>query len=137
MTAVSVDKHFLASVARNEELTVGEASVGEGSVNDDLVVAWLHRAKLCVGEAEAPCLLVKGGPVGDRIRPFWYRVQPATQVVESHAGPYWSAVLHDVQVVAPEVDHALAACVCDVRVANIPFLWNGPVKDPRSRRHLV
>ena len=55
-------------------------------------------------------------------------MQPGRSVVERHAGAHWRAVLHHVQVVAPEIDDALAACVCHVGVANVPF-----TRDVQSR----
>ena len=36
-----------------------------------------------------------------------------------------------------EVDDAFSGAILNVGVANIPFLWNGPVKDCESRGHLT
>ena len=87
--------------------------------------------------AEAPCLRIVGGAIGDELRLIRECVYVLSQLTKWNAHVHRHAVAHDVQIVGTEIHDAAPGGVLDVRIPDIPFLGNGPIEDPSAGRHLL
>ena len=65
------------------------------------------------------------------------RVDVLLQLGQGHPCVHRNAVAHDVEVAVREIDDAATVRILDVRVADVPFLRDGPVEDLRAARDLV
>ena len=136
MAGVAVDQDFLTRLARRHALRVAEASVLESGIDPHFVGVVGQGATLPIREAEAPCLVVVGGPVGNELGSLGQGVQVGPERREGHGRVHRYAVATDVEGVTPEVHHPLAAGVLHEGVTDVPLVGDDPVEDRRAAGHL-
>ncbi len=136
MTDVGREEHLGVELARQESLRVGHMTIGERRVYDDLVLALLQLVQLATAEAEAPILVVIRGTERDPVRVLGVGVEVGAKLGEGHRGTDRDAVPEYVQVRAAEVDDALAGCVRDPCIADVPLTRQHPVEHLGTARDL-
>ncbi len=137
VAAMARDQDLLVRPAADDAFAVRQAAGREARVDADLVLAFRERLELPVRQAEPPVLLVVRGPVRNPVGPIRQRMEPRPQLLERQPRPDGNAVVDHVEVAALEVHHPPAVLVLDVRVPDVPLVWDRPVEHPGSARHLV
>ena len=137
MADMGREEHLFVARSGNEHFAVGERAGLERRVDADLVVTVLEPEQVVVGEAEAPALLVVRRAVGDEVGTVGQREEVAAEVRQCEALPHRCAVADEVQVRPGEVDDAIARCVLDEGVADVPLGRDDPVERGSARRDLV
>ena len=59
------------------------------------------------------------------------------ELTQWHRGMNRSAITHHMQVRFFKIHYALASRILNPRVADVPFVWNGPIEYLCSARHLM
>ena len=129
------DQYFFIGAPRQEILAIAEASIGEGGVDTNFIIAFRQTEELTVGKTETPVLFVIGGPIGNPIRVFRKRKQVRLDFAQEHCGMDWHAIVEHVQVTLLKVHHPSAGTVLDISVSDVPFLGDCPIEYGASGRN--
>jgi hypothetical protein len=76
-------------------------------------------------------------PARNPIRVLRIRKQMFPEFGKTDAHVNGNAVANDMQIGRPEIDNTFADAVLNVRVSNVPFGWNSPIKDLQARGHFA
>src|SRR5882672_9288086 len=93
--------------------------------------------ELTMSDAKCPVLLVIRSSIRDEARLVRQGMEMTLEFAQRNALPHRHAVAHDVQIRLCKVDDFFAALVFYVRVANIPFARNDPVKNRGPGRNFM
>ena len=137
VAAVTGDEDLSLGLAGQVALPVRQAPRLERGVDPHDVLAVLERLELLVCHTEAPRFGVVRRAVGDQIWLIGERVDMLLQFGQRHPCIHGNAVADDVEVAVRHVHDAATGGILDVRVADVPFLRDGPVEDLRAARDLV
>ncbi|KPV52094.1 hypothetical protein SE17_17495 [Kouleothrix aurantiaca] len=131
------NQDLVGAGAGQHKLAIAQVAGRERRVDAHLVGAVGQRVEIPLAQAEAPLALIIAGAVGHPIGMLGRCEQVRAQLAQRQRALHRLAVVQHMQVRLAEIDHALAAAVFDIGVANIPLVGHQPVEHGRARRNLM
>jgi hypothetical protein len=116
--------------------TEAQAAGLERGVDAYFVFIVLHFLELAMAQTESPVFPVIGGSIRNQVRGFGQGEEVGSELCEWHLASYRDAVVKDLEVAPPKINHAFAPRILYVSVTNVPLFWNCPVEYLRPSRNL-
>ena len=129
MTEVGGEEYLFVRLTGDHQLTIGEMSRGEGTVNAYLVCIICQLFLLMLRHTEAPTLLVIGGDLGDPVGLFRLGVDMLQEFFTTDLCVDGQGIAQHMEVTVLEVDDGLSLQVLNPTAPDIPLVGYGPVID--------